>query len=302
MGKTIIKRSPLFYVGDKYKLMPQLLKLFPRKINNYYEPFLGGGTVFLNVSANKYFLNDIDTHLISLHKFLRAQSSSNLFFKKIENVITQHNFSRSYKEDIIPISLKHENKKTYFARYNKNAYEKLRALYNESNKKSPLVLYILLIYGFNRMLRFNKSGKYNIPVGNVDLNANVIQALRDYFIFVKKRRVHYFNQDFRKFMRAKFGLGDFVYIDPPYLITFSEYNKLWSKNNEAELLRLIDKLDRKGVKFALSNVTRYKGKTNDKLLKWMTKYHTHKIRSNYISYHNNSVKNIEEVLITNYES
>ena len=65
-----IKRSPMFYVGDKYKLMKQLSVFFPKEINNYYEPFVGGGTVFLNVNANKYFLNDIDKHLINIHKFL----------------------------------------------------------------------------------------------------------------------------------------------------------------------------------------------------------------------------------------
>ena len=40
-------RSPLFYVGDKYKLMPQLKRLFPSKIQTYIEPFVGGGSSFL---------------------------------------------------------------------------------------------------------------------------------------------------------------------------------------------------------------------------------------------------------------
>ena len=48
-------RSPFFYVGDKYKLMPQLEKLFPVNINNYYEPFVGGGSSFLNTEAKTFF-------------------------------------------------------------------------------------------------------------------------------------------------------------------------------------------------------------------------------------------------------
>jgi DNA adenine methylase len=58
MSKIIkkINRSPLFYVGDKYKLMKQLIELFPLSVNNFYEPFTGGGTVFLNIEAKKYFL------------------------------------------------------------------------------------------------------------------------------------------------------------------------------------------------------------------------------------------------------
>ena len=65
-----IKRSPLFYVGDKYRLMKQLVNYFPEKIDSFYEPFTGGGTVFLNIAANKYFLNDIDKNLIKIHEFL----------------------------------------------------------------------------------------------------------------------------------------------------------------------------------------------------------------------------------------
>ncbi len=63
---------------------------------------------------------------------------------------------------------------------------------------------------------------------------------------------------------------------------------------------MIEKLDKTGVKFALSNVTHYNENTNDVLIQWMKKYKAHSIQSNYISYHNNGKKKIKEVLITNY--
>ncbi|WP_197271663.1 DNA adenine methylase, partial [Helicobacter heilmannii] len=47
-------RSPLFYVGDKYKLMPQLKPLFPAHIKRFIEPFVGGGSSFLNTPAKEY--------------------------------------------------------------------------------------------------------------------------------------------------------------------------------------------------------------------------------------------------------
>lgn len=47
MKKDNIIRSPFFYVGDKYKLMPQLKELFPKDIDNYIEPFVGRGQLFL---------------------------------------------------------------------------------------------------------------------------------------------------------------------------------------------------------------------------------------------------------------
>jgi len=296
------KRSPIFYVGDKYKLMNQLVNLFPKAINTFYEPFVGGGTVFLNIEAKKYFLNDIDKHLINIHKLLIASSkNSEKFFKEAEKIIHKYKLSHSYKKDVVQDSLKKEFKKTYYARFNKEGYDKLRTCVNNFQKNDPLVLYILLIYGFNRMLRFNGGGKFNLPVGNVDFNKNVVNALNGYFDFVHDKKIFITSKDFKKFFSDKKYLkNDFVYLDPPYLISASEYNKLWNQESEADLLKVIDALDKKGVKFALSNVTHYNGSKNDLLLKWMKKYKVHKIESNYINYHNNGKKVIKEVLITNY--
>ena len=297
-----IKRSPLFYVGDKYKLMKQLVNLFPKEINNFYEPFVGGGTVFLNIEAKKYFLNDINKHLINIHQLLIASSKNpEKFFKEVEKIIREYRFSHSYKKDIVPHSLKKEFKKTYYARFNKDGYDKLRTCVNNFQKNDPLILYILLIYGFNRMLRFNGGGKFNLPVGNIDFNKNVVNALNGYFGFVHDKKISITSKDFKKFFSdKKYSKKDFVYLDPPYLISASEYNKLWNQKSEADLLKMINVLDKKGVKFALSNVTHYNGSKNDLLLEWMKKYKVHKIESNYINYRNNGKKIIKEVLITNY--
>ena len=151
------------------------------------------------------------------------------------------------------------------------------------------------------MLRFNGGGRFNLPVGNVDFNKNVARALNQYFDFVIDKKIKVTSKDFRTFISEKdYVEGDFVYLDPPYLITSSEYNKLWDDRAESDLLDLISNLDKKGVKFALSNVTHYNGSKNELLIKWMKKYKVHKITSNYISYHNNTQKEISEVLITNY--
>ena len=297
-----IKRSPLFYVGDKYRLMRQLIDLFPKEINDFYEPFAGGGTVFLNMEAKKYFLNDIDKCLVNIHKFLvsSAKNSEN-FFKDVKKIIYKYKLSHSYKKDIVPDSLKKEFKKTYYARFNKEGYEKLRECVNKNKKNDPLILYILLIYGFNRMLRFNGGGKFNLPVGNVDFNKNVVSALNNYFDFIQDKKIKFTSKDFRKFFnKGEYSKNDFVYLDPPYLITASEYNKFWDEKSESDLLNLIDELNKKGVKFALSNVTHYNGSKNDLLIKWMKKYKVYKIKSNYISYHNNKKKKIKEVLVVNY--
>jgi len=301
--KSNTVRSPLFYVGDKYKLIPQLTALFPNQINSFYEPFVGGGSVFLNIEANDYHLNDFDENIIKIHKYLYKQAKNPLiFFKNAEGIIKKYNLSRSFKEDVVPDELKKQWKKTYYARYNKSSYEKLRDDFNKSGHKDPLVMYLLLIYGFNRMLRFNKSGLFNLPVGNVDFNKNAIRALNEYFQITREKTLIFTNMDYRVFISEnEYSHDDFIYLDPPYLITFSEYNKFWGGAQEKDLLNMLDELNNKNVRFALSNVTHYNDNKNDILIDWMARYNVHPIKSNYISYNNNStIKNITEVLITNY--
>jgi DNA adenine methylase len=296
-------RSPLFYVGDKYKLYPKISKYFPKTINRFIEPFTGGGSVFLNIEANEYLLNDIDSKVIEIHKFLEKQAENpDLFFKKTFEIIKEYQLSHSYIKDIVPQKLKDEWKKTYYAKFNKKGFNKLKKDYNSGKANSTIHLYILLIFGFNRMLRFNSKGEYNLPVGNVDFNKNTLIALNNYFDLIKKKNTKLFNLDFLDFFKnISFQEDDFIYLDPPYLITFSEYNKLWNQETEKTLIELLEYLDEQNVNFAISNVTHYKGKINEQFLKWSKKYHSLDIKSNYISYHDNSNKEFKEVLITNYE-
>ncbi len=299
----MIYRSPLFYVGDKYKILPEIKSLFPQKINRFIEPFTGGGSVFLNINTNEYLLNDLDENVVKIHKFLiKHAENPNSFFKKIEEKIYHYGLSHSYIKDVVPLELKNKWKKTYYAKYNRAGFQKLKEDFNKSNGNDILLLYLLLIYGFNRMLRFNSKGEYNLPVGNVDFNKNVYIALLNYFRIVKNKRIKFYNLDFVDFIKQiEFQKGDFVYFDPPYLITFSEYNKYWNEENEKKLMDILDELHKKNVKFAISNVTHYKGKRNKIFLEWSKKYNSFNIKSNYISYHDNTIKSFKEVLITNYK-
>lgn len=295
------KRSPMFYVGDKYRIIDEIKQYFPKNIDTFIEPFVGGGTVSLNIQANKYILNDIDKNVYQLHKFLNEESDEEYFLDKIFNYVKKYNLSRSFVEDVVPAELRKKYKKTYYAKYNKDGYNKLKQDFNNAKIKNPMSLYILLIYGFNRMLRFNSKGEFNVPVGNVDFNQNVKKAIKNYFNFAKEKEIKLDNLDFKPFIKKNgFKKDDFMYLDPPYLITFSEYNKIWNKEKETELLTLLDDIHNRGIKFAISNVTTYKGRKNHIFTSWMKKYNSTKIQSNYISYHDNSNKDFEEVLVFNY--
>ncbi len=296
-----IKRSPLFYVGDKYKLIKEIKQYFPKNINNFIEPFVWWWSVFLNIKANKYLLNDIDKNIYKLHKFLYTQKDINLFLAKVLKITKKYNISRSFIENIVPLELKQKYKKTYYAKFNKIWYENLRKDFNNDEKKDFLILYILLIYWFNRILRFNLKNEFNLPVWNVDFNKNVVSALTNYFDFTSKNTIELYNLDFKNFLEnINFLENDFIYLDPPYLISFSEYNKIWNEEKELELLNFLDELNKKNIKFAISNITAYKWRKNEIFINWMKKYNFKNIKSNYISYHDNSQKETNEVLVFNY--
>lgn len=302
MNNSNVNRSPLFYVGDKYKLISEIKTHFPTDIRHFVEPFVGGGSVYLNVLAQDYFLNDINSAVIKLHEMLNSfVGREQEFFEKVWEIVDSYGLSCSAREDRVPNELKVKFVKTYFAEFNRTSFLRLRDDYNNSHREDYLMLYVLLIYGFNRMIRFNNSGNYNLPVGNVDFNQNTIDALTRYFSLNALKKTHWYALDFEKFLNGlDLSEQDLVYLDPPYLITFSEYNKLWNDESEQRLLAILDKLSARNIRFAISNVSHYKGKVNSIFLQWAEQYNTHSIKSNYISYHDNTIKSFNEVLVTNY--
>ncbi len=300
--KNKIIRSPFFYVGDKYKLMTQLQRLMPKNIDTYIEPFVGGGSSLINTKANKYIANDIDINVIKLHEFLNEYAGKSEFFlNELYLVIDKYNLSCSYLGKTVPKELKQQYAKTYYSKYNKKSYEKLRDDFNK-NQDNVMLLYLLLVYGFNHMIRFNSSGKFNLPVGNVDFNKNVYNALVNYLDFINKNDVKFYNKNYKEFLEElSFDENSYIYFDPPYLISLSEYNKLWGEKEEKELCDYLDELDLRGIKFGITNLINHKGCFNKIFYEWSQKYRTYNIESNYISFNDNTVKkSSKEVFVTNY--
>jgi len=116
------------------------------------------------------------------------------------------------------------------------------------------------------------------------------------------------NLDFREVDTSKLTNLDFLYADPPYLITCATYNEKggWKEKDERDLLNLLDKLNDRNVKFALSNVLESKGNSNDILKKWVKDrgYNVHKLNVKYgnANYQRKDKDDSTtmEVLITNY--
>ena len=190
---------------------------------------------------------------------------------------------------------------------NAEGYLKLREDYNNGNK-SWLTFYSLICHSFNNQIRFNSKGDYNMPFGKdrSSFNPTLQQKFIDFVDSLKNINIKFVNRDFRNLPFEKLDNSDFVYADPPYLITCASYNENggWNEELEKELLILLDKLNDNNVKFALSNVLEDKGKENKILKEWSKKYEIHYLNNTY-SNCNYQVKNKSntstvEVLITNY--
>ena len=99
-NKPILK-----WPGGKERELNSILISLPKKIENYYEPFVGGGAVFVNVCAKSYFINDITSELTSLYKILKNNNSRNIFNNHLSIIDTNWNkinqFVKSKKMEII---------------------------------------------------------------------------------------------------------------------------------------------------------------------------------------------------------
>ena len=276
-------KSPLNYTGGKYKLLPQLLELFPKQVNTFVDLFAGGGNVSVNVKAEKVVFNDLMWQVPEmLQEFKKIGVEESL--RKIDGYISSYDLSK-------------ENKEGYLA---------LRELYNKG-KSDPLMLYTLICYSFNNQIRFNNKGAYNMPFGKDRSSFN--PTLREKFIIFVQRlqsmEIQFSSKDFRELDLDTLGDNDFVYCDPPYLITVASYNENggWGEQAERDLLAKLDTLDKAGVKFGLSNVFESKGKENIILKEWAKGYIVHYLDHTYsnCSYHKKDKQSKDiEVFITNY--
>ena len=95
--------------------------------------------------------------------------------------------------------------------------------------------------------------------------------LFDFIDRIKNSDYKFTNEDFRNIHLDDYTNKSFFYVDPPYLITCATYNEKsgWTEKDERDLLCYLEKLDSKGIRFALSNVLESKGTRNEILSNWL---------------------------------
>ena len=251
----------------------------PERIETFVDLFGGGFNVGINVNADKIIYNDIETHICQLLKYFYSTNTQKLL-DEIHDTIERFDLTKD----------------------NSDGFLKLREYYNNTDNR-PIIFYVLICYAFNYQIRFNKDGKYNMPFGKNRSSFNNVleQKFIEFVEALHKKSCKFSNVSFNEFDFSILNQNDFVYCDPPYLNATATYNENggWSFDNEEELLSILDSLNERKIRFALSNNLKY---NNELLTAWKDKYNVNYINGDYsnCNYHKIDKSRDIEVLITNY--
>ena len=228
--KPIIK-----WVGGKHGNLEHIRKLLPANYNRYYEPFLGGGAVLLDLNPKEAYVNDINPKLIDMYTMIRDQ---------VEQVIEY----LTYLDDM------HEK-----AADPKEFYYDVRMIFNRVTMKSPeqAARFIYLNkHCFNGLYRVNSKGEFNVPF-NGKLTGGSFDAAHLREAAKQLKDVVFSNTDFENFLITA-GKDDFCFIDSPYApltaTSFTDYTKEgFAYEDHVRLATTFDELSDRGAYCMLTN-------------------------------------------------
>jgi DNA adenine methylase len=266
------------WVGGKRQILDEITKYIPDKFSTYYEPFLGGGAVLFELQPKKAVVNDINQELMNIYEVIK------------ENV-----------DELIKDLKKHKNEKKYFYRIRCQDRD-----HEQYSRLTPVERASRIIYlnktCYNGLFRVNKSGEFNAPFGNYK-NPNIVNedTLRAVSAYFNKANIRFTCQDFEAALKNA-RKGAFVYLDPPYdpvseTASFTGYDKGgFNRDEQIRLKQVCDKLDKKGIKFLLSN------SATDFIMDLYKDYKIEVIKAKRaINSKADKRGDVDEVLVMNYE-
>ncbi|CCI63037.1 K06223 DNA adenine methylase [Streptococcus dysgalactiae subsp. equisimilis AC-2713] len=271
-----VNKSPLNYSGSKDRLLPAIVRELPKHVCGFVDMMGGAFNVGANIVTTDFVrYNELNPYVYGLVRWL-LETDKNLTINKIKEIITSYGLEKA----------------------DRNSYQLLREKYNLNQTSEKL--FVLHMYSFQNMIRFNSSSHFNTPVGVAGFSNDMIDRIQKFN--PKTRNFFLSNDDYKTIDFEKFPKDTVFYFDPPYFITSASYNdgrrgfNGWSSEQEAELLDYLTRLDSKGYKFILSNVIYHKDKTNHLLEKWIEEHNFNVINAGVTGWR--YAKN--EVLIKNY--
>lgn len=260
------------WAGGKRYLLNDILSHFPDSFNTYFEPFIGGGSVFFSIydRPHKSALSDLNIDLIITYRVIQQ------FPEKLIERLQFH--------------AKHHSKDHYYM---------IRAQHhlNDPIERAARLLYLNRTC-YNGLYRVNKSGEFNTPMGSY-INPNIV---REENIWACHKALQYADIHKQEFDSIQPKAGDLVYFDPPYHptddVSFTEYHKTnFTEQDQRRLRDFAIKLHKAGVYIILSN-----SKTKFIEEAYSNKiFHLHVVQApRYVNCKPNQRGMINELLITNF--
>lgn len=223
LHKDIAARPFLKWVGGKRSILDELVQRMPKEYTSYNEPFLGGGALFFAVKPENATLSDVNFHLIITFQAVRDD---------VEKLI--------------------ELLETHAKKHSKEYYLKARKQLVKEKDATKIAAWFIYLNKtcFNGLYRVNKSGEFNVPMGDYKvppiLDAENLRAA--------SKVLHGADIIQRDFLQVKPQKGAFYYIDPPYHETYDGYSgKGFADKEHIALAELCHEIHKKGGYFMLSN-------------------------------------------------
>ncbi|MDD6403089.1 MAG: DNA adenine methylase [Mollicutes bacterium] len=274
-GKPFVK-----WAGGKRQILDKLIKYVPEDFNTYYEPFVGGGALFFELSPKNAVINDSNEELINVFRCIKDEEK----LTKMCNELNHHeaNHSEEYYYKIRNIDR------------DKNKFNRL-----SDYKRAARTIYLNKAC-FNGLYRVNSKGEFNVPFGKkLKVNTYEGQNIGIIHAYLNFNNIKILSIDFEEAVKdAK--EGDFIYFDPPYdsdTSTFNSYTEDgFSKDEQIRLSNVFKNLSDRGCYVMLSN-------HNTVLINELYKdFYIHKITAKRnINSNGKKRGKVEEVIITNYE-
>lgn len=238
-------------------MIPFIKNHLPDNIHLFVDAFGGGFNVGINASGNVVAYNDINPFIVGLIRSFQ-QNDAVSYFKALNKIIKEYNL----------------------APLNKEEYIALRTKYNSfpADKRSPIMLYALILFGFQQQIRFNSEHGFNIPCGSRRFNEKLVSKFMSFTRRIQEMNVVFYNRNFEK-LEELIEEDTFFYFDPPYRETTATYNdgkrgfEGWSIEQENKLCQFMDTIASKHSKFMLSYVIEVGEFHNQNIVTWVNKNH-----------------------------
>jgi len=256
--------------GGKQSIADQLLNFFPGKFECFFEPFVGGGSVFMATNWQNAVISDVNEWLIDTYKAIRDD------WQQVAAIL-----------DTMP------NEKRFFLELRAKHFSSFASHF----ERAAAFIYLNKTC-FRGLFRVNKKGYFNVPYGEYDRRYYDPSNLKGVSEILKK--VQIYQGDFELCL-ANAGQKDFVYFDPPYykLGGYSDFNRYtpdqFKEGEHIRLAALCRELDHRGIRWAVSN--------SDTLFtrELFKGYYANPVNARREINLKSEDRNIQELLFTNYE-